>query len=68
MDNSYQEERMYKDPVRKKISGVCAGIANYYGVNSLIIRLIALFLLIKWPVLALFGYGVAHWLMPNRYE
>ena len=34
----------------KKIAGVCSGVAHYFGIDPLIIRII-------WVVLAL-GYGV----------
>lgn len=36
---------LYKDPYQKKIMGVCAGIADYTGVNALWVRLGALTLL-----------------------
>ncbi|MCB2085024.1 MAG: envelope stress response membrane protein PspC [Sphingomonadaceae bacterium] len=36
---------LYKDPYAKKLMGVCAGIADYTGVNAIWIRLAALALL-----------------------
>ena len=33
---------LYKDPYGKKMMGVCAGIADYTGVNAIWIRLAAL--------------------------
>lgn len=33
---------LYKDPYGKKLMGVCAGIADYTGVNAIWIRLAAL--------------------------
>ena len=35
---------LYKDPYNKKLMGVCAGIADYTGVNALWVRLGAVFL------------------------
>jgi phage shock protein C len=36
---------LYKDPHGKKLMGVCAGIADYTGVNAIWIRLAALALI-----------------------
>ena len=36
---------LYRDKVNGKLMGVCAGIADYTGVNALWVRLMAVFLL-----------------------
>ena len=33
--------RLYRDPRRQKIGGVCAGIARYYGMEPWVVRIIA---------------------------
>lgn len=33
------EKRLYKSSVDKKIDGVCAGIAEYFGIDPTLIRL-----------------------------
>ena len=43
------EKKLYLSNVDKKICGVCGGIAEYFGIDSTIIRVI-------WAVLAL-AYG-----------
>ncbi|MBU2576577.1 MAG: PspC domain-containing protein [Nanoarchaeota archaeon] len=43
-------KRLYRAPAKDSIiGGVCAGIANYFGIDPVIVRLI-------W-VLAIFGFG-----------
>lgn len=48
-----------RDPVNGKVSGVCAGIAGYYGIKPWVVRGAALVALVMNPVLALIVYGIA---------
>ena len=49
----------------RKIAGVCAGFARYFGMDVTLVRLLAV-VLIFWPVpIGLIGYIVAWILMPN---
>ena len=49
----------------KKIAGVCAGFARYFGVDVTLVRVIAL-VLIFWPVpIGLVGYIIAWIVMPR---
>ncbi|MDN3682489.1 envelope stress response membrane protein PspC [Vibrio tapetis subsp. quintayensis] len=32
---------LYRDPVNGKLAGVCAGVANYFGVETWLVRIIA---------------------------
>jgi phage shock protein C len=34
------DRQLYRDPVNGKISGVCAGIANYFGVEIWLVRIL----------------------------
>ena len=45
---------LYRDKVNGKLLGVCAGIADYTGVNALWVRLgmIILTITLGWPILA----------------
>ena len=38
------EKKLYKSSTEKKILGVCGGIAEYFGVDSTIIRIVAVLL------------------------
>lgn len=48
-----------RDPANGKVSGVCAGIAGYYGIKTWVVRAAAIVGLLVNPVLALIVYGVA---------
>lgn len=43
-------KKLYKSRNDKKISGVCAGIAEYFGIDPTLIRLL-------WAVVTLFTVG-----------
>ena len=49
----------------KKIAGVCAGFARYYGVDVTLVRILWL-VLVFWPVpIGLIGYIIAWIAMPR---
>jgi len=67
----YQEEivinkRLYKDQVHKKLSGVCGGLAKYYGLPRFGVRIAAIAALFVFPVAVGVAYVVAALLIPNR--
>ncbi len=38
---NYQQRRLYRDENNKVLGGICSGIANYFGIEPLIIRILA---------------------------
>ena len=57
-----EEKKLYRASIDKKICGVCGGIAHYFGVDSTLVRLIAVVLfflviigLVDWGFSALFS-------------
>ncbi|MGI5308501.1 PspC domain-containing protein [Rheinheimera sp. WS51] len=50
----------------RKISGVCAGFAEYYQQPRWLVRIVAVVLLISAPLLTLSAYFIAALLLPNR--
>lgn len=67
----YQEEvvinkRLYKDQVNKKLSGVCGGLAKYYGLPRFGVRLAVIAAMFVFPVVVGVAYVVAALLIPNR--
>ena len=54
-DNPY---RLYRDPDRGLLAGVCAGIADYLGISPLLVRLSTVFALIFFPPPTLVSYVV----------
>ena len=61
------EKTLMKDKRYKKLSGVCAGIAKYYDLPPLVIRIATIVALIIFPVAVGVAYVVATLLMPNSH-
>ena len=59
-------DKLVKDTYHKKISGVCAGIANYYNYPRWGIRIAAILAFFTFPVISFLAYLVASIVMPNR--
>ncbi|CAM3776053.1 PspC domain-containing protein [Rheinheimera salexigens] len=51
---------------QRKISGVCAGFADYYQQPRWLIRLLAVLLLITAPLLTISAYFIGAVLLPQR--
>lgn len=49
----------------KRIAGVCGGVARYFNIDSMIVRVIALVLLVMVPGFTLLVYVIAAVLMPK---
>ena len=58
---------LYKDNINKKVSGVCAGIAKYYGVPRLAVRVGTVVTMFMFPMVVGVAYVVAAILVPNKY-
>ena len=60
------EKKLYKSIKDKKLAGVCGGVAEYFNVDSTMIRLV-------WILLSCFGPGILAYIiaaivMPNKPE
>lgn len=55
--------RLYRDPARQKIGGVCAGIARYYGMEAWVVRCIAVTGLLFFPTIVFPAYWIAYFVM-----
>lgn len=55
--------RLYRDPEHQKIAGVCAGIANYYGVESWVVRCIAVTGMLFLPSIVFPAYWIMYFVM-----
>jgi phage shock protein C len=58
-----RSRRLYLDPSRRRIAGVCAGIARYYGIEPWVIRLLAVTALLFLPGIVFPAYWVAYFVM-----
>lgn len=57
--------RLYRDPRSGKIAGVCAGLADYFGVETWIVRLLAISGLIFASFITFIAYCAA-WLLLDK--
>jgi phage shock protein C len=60
--------RLYRDPRRGKILGVCAGIADYLGIDPLVVRIVAVIGLIFFFLPTIIAYFLAGALIERRPE
>lgn len=59
----YRSRRLYRDPANAKICGVCAGIANYYGMEHWVVRCLAVTGLIFASQIVFPAYWIAYFVM-----
>ncbi|RMH38579.1 MAG: PspC domain-containing protein, partial [Gammaproteobacteria bacterium] len=60
---SVERRRLYRLPDEGKIAGVCAGIARYLGLETWVVRIIALSFLLFSGGTAVLAYFLAVWAM-----
>ncbi|WP_102798796.1 PspC domain-containing protein [Bowmanella denitrificans] len=66
MRTLYDDQRIRKDKIRAKLSGVCAGLAQHWNTQPWMIRLAALVIFFHFPVAMLIAYVVAAMVLPSR--
>ncbi|TVS13077.1 MAG: envelope stress response membrane protein PspC [Wenzhouxiangella sp.] len=64
-DNA-NRNRLYRDKDRGILGGVCAGLADWTGINAAGLRLIAVLLAIPFTFVMIVGYIVLWLLLPKR--
>ena len=62
----FHDRRLTLDRSRKKLGGVCAGIADYLDISPLLIRVCALICLCIATQATLIAYGVAYVVLDSR--
>ncbi len=65
---SYNTNKLYRNPSKGFISGICAGLADYMEVDARLIRIIAVILLFSTFPLMVFIYLAAHFLLDRQTE
>lgn len=63
--NDFEDYPLARDPVRKKLGGVCAGIARYFEIAPLIIRILAVISLLVFSQPTLIAYGLAYLILDD---
>ncbi len=61
------KKRIYRSESDRRIAGVCGGIAEYFDIDSTLVRLAAVFLILAWGS-GLVAYIVAALVMPTESE
>ena len=59
-----RERRLYRDADRAVVGGVCAGLANYFGLNLKVTRFLCIIAFLMAMPFALFAYIAAVCLIP----
>lgn len=67
-DGGWRAQRFYRDPRHGKLMGVCAGLADYFGWNVTLTRVLAVIALLWFNVLALVVYFVLGFALPAKPE
>lgn len=60
-------KRLFRSQYDRQIAGVCGGIANYFGIDPTVVRLIAIvlfFITAGFPLII--GYFIAAIVIPNE--
>lgn len=65
-DGDWRAQRFYRDPRHGKLMGVCAGLADYFGWNVRLTRILAIVALIWFNVLALIAYFALGFMLPTK--
>ena len=58
--------KLYKSETDRKICGVCGGIADYFGIDSTIVRLILVFITLWGIIPGILIYIIAALVMPDE--
>jgi phage shock protein C len=64
--DSWRAQRFYRDPQHGKLMGVCAGMADYFGWNVTLVRILAVIALLWFNVLMLVAYLVLGFVLPTK--
>lgn len=59
------ERKLYKSSQDKMLTGVCGGVAEYFGIDSTIVRLVMVFLTLWGIVPGIIIYIIAALVIPD---
>ena len=65
-DDNWRAQRFYRDPRHGKLMGVCAGLADYFGWNVTLVRVLAIVALLWFNVVTLTVYLVLGFVLPTK--
>lgn len=61
-------KRLYRSKKEKTIFGICGGIAEYFSVDPVLVRVGAVVLTVLSGGLGIFGYLIAYFIIPENPE
>ena len=61
-----EPKKLYRSITDRKIAGVCAGIAEYFGIDPTVIRIIAVLLLLPGGLPGLVPYILLWVIIPEK--
>ena len=67
-DDHWRAQRFYRDPKNGKLMGVCAGIADYFGWNVTLVRVLAIVALLWLNIVTVIIYVALGMLLPVKPE
>lgn len=59
-------KKLYRSSTNKKIAGVCGGLAEYFGINATVVRIVFVILLLPGGFPGLIPYLVLWVILPLR--
>lgn len=62
------QKKLYKISAQRKVSGVCAGFAEYLNVDVTVVRIIALLLILFSLPVGIIFYIACAFIMPDKNE
>ena len=65
-ERPYNPHRLYRDRENRRILGICAGIANYFGIDPLPLRIALIIAAFFFPFPVIPGYFALALLLPKR--
>ena len=65
-DPEPSRQRLYRDTRRAWLAGVCAGIADYFGVSAGLVRFLTFLSAVFFTMPAVFGYFIAALVLKRR--
>lgn len=66
MKRYFDSNRLYRDTVRSKVSGVCAGIAKHFDLEPWLVRIVTIGCFIFMPMVVGIAYLLAVLLVPTK--
>jgi phage shock protein C len=65
-ERPWNPHRLYRDRENRRLMGLCAGIANYFGIEPLFVRIAALAAAFFFPFPVIPAYFIAGAILPRK--